>query len=390
MPGVFPAGPLQGIRVLDFSWVLAGPFATRLLADFGAEVIKIQPLLPAADDAYSRAYYDFWNRNKLGLSLDVSQAEGRQIVRRLVRLSDAVVENFSPRVMGNWGLDYPELIKIKPDIILLSLSVMGHSGPWRDYSGFGPAVHAFSGLTGLTAYSDGQPVGPGLAYSDHIAGLYGALALQGALEYRERSGQGQFIDLSQTETLISLLAAPVIQNTLPEGSRISSQEVYEGVYPGRGEDRWVALTVASEAEWRAFKHTLGWSEGAIAWSEKQLHRDEIDAKIAEWTHVRSAEEAVTLLQAAGLAAAVVQNTADLAADRDLLGRGFFVHLNRGERGPVIGDASPIRLSETPAQYRRSAPLQGQDNDYVLRDLLGLSAGEIADLEQKGVIRTTPD
>src|ERR1035437_6899205 len=138
---------LKDIRILDFSWVLAGPYATRLLADFGAEVIKVQPLAPEAGDKFNRGYYNTWNRNKLGISLNLSKPEGIEIAKGLVKLSDAVVENFSPRVMTNWGLDYPELQKLKPDIIMLSLSAMGHSGPWRDYSGFGPTVQAFSGMT---------------------------------------------------------------------------------------------------------------------------------------------------------------------------------------------------------------------------------------------------
>ena len=153
---------LHGIRILDFSWVLAGPYATRLLADFGAEVIKVQPLLPEAEDKFSQGYYNTWNRNKLGITLNLGKPEGIEIAKKLVKISDAVVENFSPRVMVNWGLDYPELRKLKPDIILLSMSVMGHTGPWRNYTGFGPTVQAFSGITYLTSYPDQPPLGIGV------------------------------------------------------------------------------------------------------------------------------------------------------------------------------------------------------------------------------------
>ena len=181
---------LHNIRILDFSWVLAGPYATRLLADFGAEVIKIQPLMAEEDDAFSRGYYNAWNRNKLDITLNLNKPEGIGIVKKLVKISDVVVENFSPRVMANWGLDYAELQKIKPEIIFLSLSIMGHSGPWKDFSGFGPTVQAFSGITSLTGYPGQPPSGVGYSYADHIAGLYASLAIMGALEYRSKNGKG--------------------------------------------------------------------------------------------------------------------------------------------------------------------------------------------------------
>jgi benzylsuccinate CoA-transferase BbsF subunit len=384
----------KSIRILDFSWVLAGPFATRLLADFGAEVIKVQPLLPEADDSYSRAYYNSWNRNKLGLSLNMSKPQGLEIARRLVKISDAVVENFSPRVMTNFGLDYPALQKIKADIILLSLSLMGHSGPWQNYTGFGPAVQAFSGITYLTAYSENEPIGLGFSYSDHVAGLYGALALQGALEYRDRTGQGQYIDLSQTETMLILLAEPLLQQSrgqkvVPQGNR-SDTAAPQGVYTCRGEDRWCAITVASDSDWQNFKKALDsphWAENerfAKLAGRLQFH-DELDQEINAWTQQRLAEDAAAILQKAGIAAEVIKNSADLASDPHLNERGFFVHLNQLETGDTVSEASPVRLSETPAQYRRAAPLKGQDNQYVLGTLLGMSESEIDKLRKDGVI-----
>src|SRR4030043_65146 len=159
---------LQGIRILDFSWVLAGPYATRILADFGAEVIKVQPLMPQEEDKFSRGYYSTWNRNKLGITLNLNKPEGVALAKGLVAISDAVVENFTPRVMAYFGLDYESLKKLKPDIIMLSLSTMGNTGPWRDYTGFGPTVQAFSGMTYLTSFPGQPPLGPGFSYADHI------------------------------------------------------------------------------------------------------------------------------------------------------------------------------------------------------------------------------
>ena len=226
---------LKNVRILDFGWVLAGPFATRMLADFGAEVIKIQPLLPEAQDRFSLGYYNTWNRNKLGVTLNLNCAEGLEIARKLAAISDAVVENFATRVMSNWELDYTHLKMLKPDIIMLSLSAMGHTGPWQDFTGFGPTVQAFSGITYLTGYPGKPPLGQGYSYADHVAGLYGCLSLLGALEYRFRTGKGQHIDLSQTEAMTSLLSNSILEYTLratePRPAGNTSQEAApHGVY----------------------------------------------------------------------------------------------------------------------------------------------------------------
>jgi crotonobetainyl-CoA:carnitine CoA-transferase CaiB-like acyl-CoA transferase len=208
---------LKDIRILDFSRVLAGPYATRLLADFGAEVIKVSyPGIPQPEDRFSRGYYNTWNRNKRSITLNLNKAEGLDIARKLVSACDAVVENFTPRVMANWGLDYSHLKQIKPSIIMLSMSAMGHTGPFRDYTGFAPAIQAFSGITGLTSYPDSQAVGPGFSYADHVAGLFACLSLLNALEYRRKTGQGQHIDLSETETMAYLIGDAIVDYSLGE------------------------------------------------------------------------------------------------------------------------------------------------------------------------------
>lgn len=198
---------LHNIRILDFTWVLAGPYATRLLGDFGAEVIKVQPLLAAEeDDAFARGYYNTWNRNKLGVTLNLNKPEGIDLAKKLAAISDAVVENFTPHVMLNFGLDYENLKKIKPDIIMVSISTMGRHSPKSHYTGYGPTAHALSGLTGLMTVN-GKPVGPGFSFSDHIAGLYASMSLLAALERRRQTGEGQYIDLSAVALMEGLLAA---------------------------------------------------------------------------------------------------------------------------------------------------------------------------------------
>jgi benzylsuccinate CoA-transferase BbsF subunit len=397
VPGDKPI--LQNIRILDFSWVLAGPYATRLLADFGAEVIKVQPALPGASDKFSQGYYQTWNRNKLSLTLDLRQPDGIQIAKKLAAISDAVVENFSPRVMANWGLDYPELKKLKPDILFLSLSVMGHTGSLRDYTGFGPSVQAFSGFTSLTGYPDQPPLGAGYSYADHVAGLYASLALLGALEYRRRTGKGQYIDLSETETMSSLLSDSILsytqQGQVPAaaGNR-SFRAAPQGVYRCRGEDRWCAITVSTEVEWEAFKRAIGnpaWASDP-AFSDLPARRENVSALdifVQDWTRERTPEDVMTALQREGVPAGVVQNAADLAHDPQLKARGFFIELDHPSLGKTPVDASPIRLSSNPAKYRRPAPNPGEDSDYVCRQILGLSEDEVGRLRQNNIIPDFP-
>ncbi|MFC1593049.1 CaiB/BaiF CoA transferase family protein [Candidatus Omnitrophota bacterium] len=387
---------LHNIRILDFSWVLAGPYATRLLADFGAEVIKVQPLLPEAEETtFSKGYYNTWNRNKLGITLNLNKPEGVALAKKLVGISDAVVENFTPRVMANWGLDYDNLKTVKPNIIMLSMSAMGQTGPWRDYAGFGPTVQAFSGMTYLTSFPGKPPIGLGYSYADHVAGLTATLALLGALEYRRKTGEGQYIDISQVEAMSSLLGSAILDYTIngnevePIGNS-SSQAAPHNVYRCLGDDRWCAVAVFSDEEWQGFKRALGnpsWVEDErfVNSSRRMENREELDSLVEEWTLKHNAEDVMSLLQKWGVSAGVVQNARDLVGDPQLKAREFFIGLCHPELGDTISDATPVRLSDTPARYNQSAPVLGQDNDYVYHKLLGLSKEEIDILKKQGII-----
>jgi len=374
---------LHNIRVLDFTWVLAGPYATRLLADFGAEVIKVQPLLSAErDDEFSRGYDATWNRSKLGITLNLNKPEGIGLAKRLIGVCDVVAENFAPRVMANWGLDYHNIKKIRPDIIMVSLSLMGHSGPFKDYAGFGPAAHAFSGMTCLTALPGGPPLGPGFSFADHTAGLYASLAVLGALEERRKTSRGQFIDISEVAAMKGLLGGA----QGPSGNR-SHEAAPHGVYPCRGKDRWCAIAVSTEAEWQGLKQALGdplWA-GDIKFaspSGRVQNSGELDALISQWTRRHTAADVMETLQAKGVSAGMVQDAAGLVSDSQLKARGFFI--DRPDIGKFV-DASPIRLSESPAAYDLPAPPPGRDNACVYGGLLGLSKREMAALKKKGVI-----
>ena len=375
---------LHNIRVLDFTWVLAGPYATRLLADFGAEVIKVQPLLSTeTDDAFTRGYYATWNRNKLGITLNLDKPEGIELAKKIVGVCDVVAESFAPRVMANWGLDYKNLPKIKPDIIMLSLSLLGHSGPFRDYTGFGPSAHAFSGLAWLTGFSGRPPLGPGFSFADHVAGLYASLAVLGALEERRKTGRGQYIDISEVAAVKSLLGGGARE---PVGNR-SNEAAPHGVYRCRGKDRWCAIAVSAEAEWRGLIKVLGdppWADDKkfATLSGRIKNGDMLDDLVSQWTKKHTAAEVMTALQSHGVPSGIVQDATGLALDPQLLSRGFFV--DRPDVGKLV-DATPVRLSESPAGHYRPAPPPGCDNDYVYGELLGLGKKEIASLKKKGVI-----
>lgn len=391
--------PLEGVRVLDFTWMLAGPYATRMLADFGAEVIKVQSRLTATGaENNGSGYFAAWNRNKLGITLDLSRPDARELVMRLVEKSNVVTENFTPRVMSNWGLDYGKLRQVNPSLVMVSLSGFGHSGPWRDYAALGPTIQALSGLTSLTAYENGdKPSGIGLAYADHISGLYAVLAVLAALRRKRLNGEGAYIDISEFEAAASLVGPSMLDYALngnvarPHGNRAPWQDAApHGCYRCSGEDRWCVIAVSTDEEWRSLCAVMGRPE--IAMQEKfssletrLLNHEELDVLIGKWTSRYNPVEVMGMLQQAGVPAAAVNDARDLAHDLNLKERGFFVEMVHPELGRIKADASPVRLSRNPAAYRKAAPLLGEDNSYVFMDILGMTEAEFSDHVSRGVI-----
>jgi benzylsuccinate CoA-transferase BbsF subunit len=273
---------------------------------------------------------------------------------------------------------------------------MGHSGPWLNYSGFGPSVQAFSGITRLTSYPNLPPVGIGYSYADHIAALYAALAILGALEFRRRTGQGQYIDLSETEAMTSLLFEAIINYTLKgqaDGTADSVSHGHcapEGIYACQGSDSWCAISVSSEGQWQGLKRALGSPSEADdpKYSCAATRRENaavLNDLITGWTTRHSAQDVMSLLQREGVPSGVVQNARDLAADPQLRARGFFHLFNPPLAGEKLTDSSPIRLADNPAEYRRPAPVGGQDNDYVYQHLLGLSEDDVRRYRRDRVI-----
>ena len=391
-------GILNGVRVLDFTWMLAGPFATRLLADFGAEVIKVQSKKTATGaESNLGGYFNNWNRNKRSITLDMSHPEAEDLVLKLTKISDVVIENFSPRVMANWGLTYEKLKAVKPNLIMASMSAMGQTGPWRDFVAFGPTLQALSSLTYLTSFSEDAPLGLGYAHADPIAGLYATFAILAALEYRDRTGQGQYIDLSEYEAMCTFMGPALLNATAnheefkPQGNRPDyKQAAPYGCYKCAGTDRWCVIAVFDESEWQAFCHVLGappWTkeERFSSLSRRKEHEEELDQFLGEWTANHGAEEIVEHLQRAGVPAGVVQNAEDLARDPHLMAREFFVSLEHPLLGKTLSDSFPIRFGDHPANDWKAAPLLGADNRIVYVDLLGLSEDEFSSYVRRGVI-----
>jgi crotonobetainyl-CoA:carnitine CoA-transferase CaiB-like acyl-CoA transferase len=390
--------PLQGIRVLDFTWMLAGPYATRLLADFGAEVIKVQSSQTAtgAEDNQT-AYFSAWNRNKLGITLNLSRSEARDIVIELVKRCDLVMENFTPRVMRNWGLDYEHLRRVNPKLVMVSLSGFGRGGPWEGHAALGSTVQALSGLTGLTSYREGRPCGIGFALADHISGLYAALAALSALRRRDTTGSGAYIEISELEAACSTVAPELMYLSLggsaarPQGnSPFREPSAPYGCYPCSGDDRWCVIAVHDEEEWRALCRAMGDPD----WTKQDRFSDlaarcgnaeELNSLIGEWTRTRTNREVMQLLQEAGVPAAAVNDASDLAADPQLCGRGFFIDLQHPYLGKIRADGNPIRMSDTPACFRSAAPLLGADNRRIFIDLLGMDEEHFNRLVSQGII-----
>jgi crotonobetainyl-CoA:carnitine CoA-transferase CaiB-like acyl-CoA transferase len=383
---------LRGIRVLDFTRMLSGPYATRILGDFGAEVIKVQSQRTASGaERNDTPYFSAWNRNKRSISLDLNHPEAKEILLELVSVSDVVVENFSPRVLANWGLTYPRLKAVKPDLIMASISAMGQTGPWKNFVGYAPTFHALSGLTYATSRSLDRPVGIGFAYGDVVAGLYAALAILSCIEYRDRTGKGQHIDLSAYEALCTLLG-PALFETFSRGNRRlgdSGALAPWGCYPCAGADRWCVIALRSEQDWQRLCRISNRTElkraGFSAWTGRRRDRATLDCQIAQWTTGLAAEVLAKRLQRSGIAAGVVQNAEDLAKDPQLSARRFFIHLKHPKFGTRFADRSALWPQNEKHECWRAAPELGEDNHYVFVEMLGRSEPEFQALFKKGIL-----
>ncbi len=398
--------PLEGIRVADFTWVWAGPFCTLQLAHLGAEVIRIESatrpcitrLLPPWPDNKSgvnrSGYFNQYNQSKRSLTLNLKSPEALEIAKKLIAKSDIVTENFAGGVMERMGLGYEVLRQIRSDIIMISLSGYGATGPEKDHISYGPAQVPLSGMSSLTGYKGWPPMHVGISYGDPNGGLHGAFAVMCALMYRARTGKGQFIDLSQCETSTAMVAEGILDYSMngTQPDRDGNRDPYmapHGVFRSAGDDRWVSLAVRDDEEWKRLCATIGQPELAndarfLTLSDRKQNEDDVEAFITGWTQTRSPEEATETLQAAGIPAALAMTNKDLSTDTHLNSRPIFVYNDHPEVGVQQHVGVPWQLSKTPLPVR-AAPTLGQDTDYVLQEILGYNELEIAGLKERDVL-----
>lgn len=418
-PAATASLPLAALKVVDLSWVVAGPSIGRVLADYGATVVRIEsprrvdtarhmgPFVDGERSVESGALYGNVNAGKLGLSLDLSLEEGRAVVRDLARWGDVVVEAFAPGMMKRWGLDYEALRAVNPRLVMLSTSLAGGSGPHAAFAGYGGAGAAMSGAQYVAGYPDRPPKGPFGPYTDFVGPRFSLFTLLAALDHRHRTGEGCYLDCAQAEAGIQFLGQAVADYSANgriaerNGNRdtvMAPHGVYEcrpAVRAGEAESPpcdtpWVAIAVRDDGEWQKLAALIGGEALApryAAAAARREHADRLDTLLAAWTEGTSAAAVEAQLQALGIAAHRVSTSADMLADPQLVHRGHYVEVPHLQFGRTVVEGSRFRLSATPARVDRAAPVYGQHNEQVLRDLLGYGEPQIAALRASGALKS---
>jgi crotonobetainyl-CoA:carnitine CoA-transferase CaiB-like acyl-CoA transferase len=403
-----PRLPLEGVRVADFSWVWAGPFCALHLAHLGAEVIKIEsqthldlarrlPFYPKGmKPGVNRCVlFNQWGQGKKSLLLNLTTAKGIAIAKELVSKSDVVVQNFATGVMDEWGLGYEELKKIKPDLIMASISGYGHTGPQRDYMAYGPAIAPLTGLSSLTGYEGGLPQEVGMAYGDPTSGIHAAVAICAALAARQRTGRGQHIDVSLWEAVAALVPEGWMDYAMngtqpPRRGNRDPWMAPHNCFRCAGEDEWVTIACGTEAEWQALCQAIGQTQLTAdprfrTAKERKDNEEALEQILTAWTATREKWEVTRTLQAVGVAAFPSMTGKDLVEDPQLNARGFFVQLAHPEVGVRTHMGMPWLLTHAPNGVRTPAPVLGQDTDQVMHDVLGYSTQEIDSLKVEHVL-----
>ena len=410
-------GALAPIRICDFSGQLAGAGATRFFAAFGAQVIRIEDRLsqggwdifrgngPYIDErrgANLGGMFNNHNIEKVGITLNAKSERGKQILREIISISDVVTENFSAGVMERWGFPYEEMKTIKPDIIYVSNCGFGHAGPYKNFKTWGPVVQAVSGLTFQSALPDMPPAGWGFSHMDHTGGYFMAIAILMALYHRNKTGEGQYVDLSCTDAALTLNGPALLDYTVnkrpmrrkhsPHSNRNEFPPMApHGIYRSLGDDQWVAISARDDSDWKALCDVIGHPELAkddrFATLESRMrNQDALDDIIQAWTDARSPFDAMNALQERGVPAAAVQHPEDrMDKDANSLAWNTFPEVKHREMGCVRVEGMPMKLSKTPAKIERGAPVLGQDNDFFYDEILMLDKAEQEALHAKGVI-----
>jgi len=412
---------LEHIRIVDLTQAWAGAYATQILADYGAEVIKIEarqrpdgwrggvgasrgyPAYPKegpGERPHNRAFLaNSVNRNKYGITIDLTRNKGRDLLRGLVRNADVVAENFTPRVMKNFGLGFEALHELRPGLIMLSMPAYGSVGPYSLYPGIGGTIEPMAGNSLLLGYEGGPPMNSGVMYPDPVAGIMGALSVLMAVHYRARTGRGQHIDLSQHEAMITMLGYYIVAHSItgetpPKQGNQDPLLAPHRNYRCLGDDQWVAIVARNDADWAHLCRAMGRPElsGDPRFASMAARRENhtvVDLIVEEWTQRRSAEEIEASLQAVGVPVGKVRNMREIHACPQLNARRFFASPVHREVGSRRTAGIPARLSRSPGAVRWAAPCLGQDSAEVFRRHLGLSDNEIAKLTEEGITGEEP-
>lgn len=405
--------PLAGVRVLDLSWVLAGPVTGRLLSDAGAQVIKVESRkrldntrkgrsLPAtagvsvADPIDRVPMFHNLNAGKQSFAADLSQPEGIKVVKELVAVSDVILDNFAPGVMRRMGLGYEVLQAINPGIVMLSMSGTGQQGPLSDVPAYAPTVTSLAGLESLVGYPGEEATGIlGLNLADSFAGLFAFQSVLTALWARQRTGRGQFIDFSEMEGICSMMAFPFMAHSTngvvmaPSGNADLGASP-SGVFPAAGEDQWVAISVTGDAQWQAFcqaTERASWC-GDSRWADgdyRLANRDALNRSVGEWTRAMPVESLINRLRAFGVACAHVHEIPDQVADPHFWERGLFRKVQVAGLGELTVCGSPWRLVDTPTRSDGGAPQLGQDTVRILKEVLHYDDARVAELTAAGIL-----
>ena len=409
-------GPLEGIRILDFTHVWAGPLATRILGDLGADVLKVEapwargpagPRPPTDEEQYSEAYADdHWNRqgvtnklnrNKRGLSLDSKSEQGHKILLNLVRECDVVIENFSAHAMKSMGLDWEVLHTANPRVIYVAMPGFGHSGPYRDYVAYGTVVEPMCGLTALMGYGPDEPRVTATAIPDPSAGLAAAAAVVTALQKRDEDNKGRYVELSLQEAAIALFGEYFLLEQMSGAPARNGNSdpacAPAAIYPCSGEDNWIAIHVGKDAHWLVLAELIGadWCQDeAFGTNANRLqNRQLLDEKLSVWSAAHDKHALTAQLQAAGIAAGAVQTTPDLLQDPQNVERGYFIELGNASTPDKPFPGLPVLIDGKRGNGYRAAPRLGEHNREILSDLLGMSNPEIEALEREGVLHSRP-
>lgn len=400
---------LKGLRVLDFSMVIAGPYLTKILGDHGAEIIKVESAMHPDSarffgaypgnkpDLESAGYYLHLNTSKLGITINLKDPRGKDLVKQLAGKSEVLVENFSAGTMKDLGLDYESIKEVNPEIIYLSNSGWGQTGPHKNFVAFAANLEGLTGVSSINGFPEDQPCVYSSVFFDWLSGIYGVYIVLAALRHKRKTGQGLYIDLAMTEAALTTLVKPLLEFTLNQriaprmGNRDEAGRYVQGCYPCRGENRWCNIAIGGDEEWGKFCKAMDdqdWTrdERFKSQADRLEYHNELDEKISAWTKNYSPHEVMHILQLHGVSAGAVQNAEDLLLhDIHLRARGFFEEINH----PVVGKypfaGLPFKLSDAPGRVRWHAPLLGEHNDYVFKELLHMEKEEFERLKNDKVI-----